>query len=126
MALSERDKRIRKLKKKTVEKMKMLKVYKSEFDDAISMYCDLLDQYQEMNKKFIESGSKITESYTNKAGATNIRKSAIYLALESLRKDVLNYQNILGLTPSGLKKINDELANVEEEAALEKALAEYG
>lgn len=36
----------------------------------------------------------MTEEYTNKAGFTNVRKTAIYLALETLRRDIINHGNL--------------------------------
>ena len=66
-------------------------------------------QYDNLMEEFYKNGCQITEEYTNKSGATNIRKTALYLSIESLRKDIVNHENILGLTPAGLKKINDEM-----------------
>ena len=58
-------------------------------------------------RKFEESGYQITEEYTNKAGATNDRKTPIYSAMEALRKDLAAYSTILCVNPkqfNNLKK----------------------
>ena len=47
--------------------------------------------------------------------------------LESLRKDILSYSNALGLTPSGLRKLNDEMSKEKKQVSkLEMALMTFG
>ena len=60
--------------------------------------------------------------YTNKAGATNAVKNPFYLALENLRTDILLYSRELGLTPSGLKKINEASMKPVRKSTLAEAL----
>lgn len=105
MALTDEEKAINKIKNKTVKEMQALGVYRVEFSATIKAYAQLRYLYDVLNARFMENGYKVTEEYTNKAGATNIRKTAEYMALETLRKDILNHETVLGLNPSGLKKI---------------------
>ncbi|MFP7732716.1 P27 family phage terminase small subunit [Priestia aryabhattai] len=111
MALTLEEKAIRKIVKKTVEKMKAVGTYRPQFDSAIRTYSEMKYEMDILTQHFYATGFKRTEEYTNKAGATNIRKTAEYLALEKLRDDVDKRENNLGLTPAGLKKINDEMKN---------------
>lgn len=90
---------ISKLRKQVISNMKHLGVYRSDFDHTIDVYVDMLHQYQEFQRQFAESGYKVSEQYTNKAGATNDRKTPIYLAMETLRKDLATYSDRLGLNP---------------------------
>lgn len=92
----------------TTSFMMSLGIYKSEFDPAIRRYAELRLQYCEVMSNFQDDNCKITEEYTNKSGATNIRKTAIYQALENLRKELTDMENNLGLTPYGLKRIKDK------------------
>jgi hypothetical protein len=47
--------------------------------------------------------------------------------LESLRKDILQYSNALGLTPAGLKKIKDSMKEpTKQQSKLEQALMNFG
>lgn len=103
--MTEAQKAIEKIRKKTIKEMTQLGVYREEFSATIRAYAQQRYLYDIMNERFAENGYKVTEEYTNKAGATNIRKTAEYLALETLRRDILNHETILGLNPSGLKKI---------------------
>ena len=94
--------------KKTIQKMNDVGTYKNEFDQAIKRYAEMQVQYDLMNSEFILSGCKVTEEYTNKSGAKNIRKTALYLSIESMRKDLLEMENNFGLTTRGLKAIRSK------------------
>jgi phage terminase small subunit len=62
-----------------------------------------------------------------KTGANNSKRSPMIATLESLRKDILSYSNALGLTPSGLRKLNDEMGKDKKQASkLEMALNSFG
>ena len=93
----------------TVKNMESLGVYKPEFRDTIQRYAELSLDYERTKQEWIAGGCKITEAYTNKAGATNERKTALYQVLENLRKELLDMEGVLGLTPKGLKALQKEL-----------------
>ena len=105
MAQTKEQKAINKINKKTVEEMTALGFYRPEFSATINAYAQLRYLYDILNQRFTENGFQVTEEYTNKAGATNIRKTAEYQALETIRKDILSHETVLGLNPAGLKKI---------------------
>lgn len=65
----------------------------------------MLAQYQAFEKAFEDSGYQITDEYTNKAGATNDRKTPVYSVMESLRKDLATYSNILCINPKTFKSV---------------------
>ena len=98
-------KQAKKIATKTRNSMKSVGTYKVEFDTSIDRYAELRVQYDLLQEKWFESGCAITEEYTNKAGATNQRKTPVYMAMEMLRKDILDMENIFGLTPKGLKQL---------------------
>lgn len=88
--------------------MKNLGIYRSEYDKIIEIFGGMVFQYMTFEKQFEESGYKIEEEYTNKAGATNMRKVPLYTAMESLRKDIATYSDKLGLNPKTLDAITVE------------------
>lgn len=90
------------------ESLKQLGTYEPEFDDIILIYAGLLDQYKTFEEQFEKSGYKIEEAYTNKAGATNMRKVPLYGAMESLRKDIVMYSDRLGLNVKAMEGITVE------------------
>lgn len=88
--------------------MKDLGTYKNEFSPVIVRYAEMRVQFELLMEQWYGEGCRITERYTNKAGATNNRKTALYQSIEAIRRELLELENLLGLTPAGLKKINDK------------------
>ena len=86
-------------KHRVVQQMTALGNYKPEYDDMITIYADLLDQYSVFQKQFADNGYRVSEEYTNKAGATNQRKVPVLNAIETLRKDIVTYSDRLRLNP---------------------------
>lgn len=104
--------------------MMALGVYKPQFEMTIAIYSGLIEQYQALEKEFKKSKFTVVE----KTGySDNSKKAPIVVTLESLRKDILQYSNALGLTPSGLKKINDGMKQEKKQVSkLESALMNFG
>lgn len=108
------------LKRQVNKQLRDLGVYRKEFDDIVDIYVGLLHQYMTFEDEFEKSGYKIEEEYTNKAGATNMRKVPLYGAMEALRKDLVTYSDRLGLNPKAMEAITAEKA---ETSKLEKVLS---
>ena len=117
-----RKRRINKLCTKTIENMRSLGTYRPEFETSVRRYAELRVQYDILNDQWYESGCAITEDYTNKAGATNQRKTALYLTLEKIRKELIELENLFGLTPKGLKSIKSKGLEERKQSVLEKVL----
>lgn len=123
MNLTDNEKAIRKLMNKTKKSMKELDIYKPQFDTSIRRYAETLHIYNLQLDEFYQNGCKITEEYTNKAGATNERKTPLFLSLEKLRSDILALENVLGLNPQSFARLNkDKKDHTKEMSALEKVL----
>lgn len=93
------------LKNRVIERMKHKGVYSEDYDFTIDTYVGMLAQYQAFEKQFRDSGYQVTEEYTNKAGATNERKTPVYQAMEMLRKDKLSYETALCITPKSFESV---------------------
>ena len=100
--------------------MKALGIYKPEFEPMIRAYGQLREQYDILTQRFEDSGYDF-EVETN-AGT---KKAPIVTTLESLRKDVLAYAVQLGLTPAGLKKLNEAAIRPTKSSALADALRSF-
>jgi len=83
--------------------MQVLGTYKPEFEPIIKVYGQLMEQYEELTRRFIESDYEFEVSTE-----TGSKKAPIVTTLESLRKDILSYANQLGLTPQGLLKAKED------------------
>ncbi len=117
-------KRTKTILARTRNNMKKAGTYRKEFEDSMERYADLRVQYDVLKERWYEEGCAITEEYTNKSGAANQRKTPLYLAMETLRKELLELENIFGLTPKGLKQIHSKTMEDKKESALGKALVE--
>lgn len=111
-------------KKLITEKCKEVGTYKPAFDNVIETLADILEQRDKVKKKYVADGENPVNEYTNKAGATNKSKNPLLLLWDELNKSALAYWRDLGLTPAGLKKINENAMQVKKQSALDKALGE--
>lgn len=60
--------------------------------------------------------------HTNKAGATNLEQNPLLRVINDLNRDALAYWRDLGLTPAGLRKINEAAMKKVKKNALAEAL----
>ena len=104
--------------------LQALGIYKAEFDMTISIYAGLIDQYKQLEKEFKKSKFSVVE---NTGYSDNKKKNPLVGSMESLRKDILSYSTALGLTPAGLKKINEKAGQeTKKQSKLEMALNTFG
>lgn len=84
-------------RKRTVETMQSLGVYKSEFDSIIEIYAGLMDQYDVC----IRAHRKDKYSATVKTATDDggVKGNPLVKQLEVLRKDILSYSDRLCLNP---------------------------
>lgn len=99
------------IKREVIKNMKELGTYKKEYRTTIDIFVDMVHQYEVFTEEFEEKGYQIQEEYTNKAGATNMRKTPIYSAMEKLRMDISTYSNLLCLNPKSLENVTAEKQN---------------
>lgn len=90
------------IKANTVRDMKMLGVYKEEYDPIIDIYAELREQYEIITAEFVRGGYQY-ETDTNSGGA---KKAPIVATLEGLRKDILSYSDRLCLNPKAIENIS--------------------
>ena len=86
--------------KNTIKQMKSLGTYRDEFKPLI--------EYHTYAKAHEENDYLAMEEYTNKAGATNMRKVPLITIMETLRKDIISYSDRLMLNPKSLGDIVTE------------------
>ena len=113
----------KKIFNETKKNMVSLGTYRKEFDVIIQRYAEMRMQFNMLNERWYREGCRVTEKYTNKAGATNERKTALYLAIEKLRDELADMEDTFGLTPKGLKAIKKKGLEQKRESALDKMLS---
>ena len=105
---------------------KGLGVYKTAFDPAIEMLADVMVQREDIWKEFEDSGGKSMLPYTNKGGAENFVKNPILVMWNELTKTALAYRRELGLTPAGLRKLDEKAMKSKKRSPLAEALRDLG
>lgn len=100
--------------------------YKPFFDHVIRTLAGIMEQRDAARKAFEESGSETVVEHTNKAGQTNIVKNPALVVVMDLDAQALSYWRDLGLTPAGLRKIDDEALKGKKRSALAEALKDLG
>ena len=99
--------------------------YQPYFDHVIDSLASILEKRDEVEAQYIESGSLPVVEYTNKGGATNMSKNPALVLWDELNKSALAYWRDLGLTPAGLKKLNED-ALKEKQAGFSDLLKDIG
>ena len=96
------------------------------FDSVIDTLASILQRRDEAEALFVASGSNVLVKHTNKAGATNIEQNPTLRLINDLNRDALAYWRDLGLTPAGLKRIDEKAMKQKKISAMEKALSGFG
>ena len=100
--------------------------YNPAFDPVIDTLSEILERRDEANAQYVESGRQPIVEHTNKGGATNLEQNPALRLVNDLNRDALAYWRDLGLTPAGLKRINEKAMEKKKTNALTEALKELG
>ena len=119
-----------KSKKKWMEEIRKacesLGTYKDAFLPTIEMLADVMIQREKTWKEFEESGGTTMIPYTNKNGSTNLVKNPVLIMWNELTKTALAYRRELGLTPAGIKKLDEKALKEKKRSPLAAALTDLG
>ena len=95
--------KLTKREQEIADRMRRLGVYKPEFDDTIRRYRKLSDEFGKIYAQYRKDGYPFEVS-----GPQGVKKAPVVVTLESLRRDLLDLEDALGLSPRGLKKLQEE------------------
>ena len=98
--------------------------YRPFFDDVIDTLAATLEKRDKTEEQFVKTGGNAVISHTNKGGATNLVKNPLLVVIGELNAQALAYWRDLGLTPSGLRKINEQAMQKKKSATLAAVLRE--
>ena len=113
-------------KKKIIEACKEAGTYQECFDSVIDSLALILQRRDEADEQFIKLGGAPIIKYTNKGGATNPSKNPALVLWDDLNKSALAYWRDLGLTPAGLRRINEQAMKPKKTDSLTEALLSLG
>lgn len=100
--------------------------YRPYFDIVIDTLADILEKRDEAFKQYKMLGSMPVVKYTNKGGATNPTKNPALVLWDDLNKSALAYWRDLGLTPAGLKKIDEKAMQPKKRSTLAEVISSLG
>lgn len=100
--------------------------YRPFFDSVISTLAVILERRDKLERQYKKEGSAAIVEHTNKNGSTNMEQNPLLRLINDLNRDALTYWRDLGLTPAGLKKINESALKDNKADALTEALRELG
>ena len=98
----------RSYKLEIIKRMKAIGTYREEFTPTIERLARLYCQRDKLEIQYDESGGNPVIMHTNKAGATNPTKNPFLTARDEVYSQLLSHERELGLTPSALKKMNEQ------------------
>ncbi len=108
-------------KKKIIAACEQAGTYRPFFDEPINQLAEIMELRETAMKQFKKSGSKSVIMKSTPAGAVPIKNPELSL-IDSLTKTALSYWRDLGLTPSGLKKIDEKSMKQKKKSVLAEAL----
>lgn len=98
--------------------------YRPYFDEVIRTLAGILERRDEAEEAFELSGESAIVEHTNVRGETNLAQNPALRLINDLNRDALAYWRDLGLTPAGLKKIDEGALKKRKGSALAEALRE--
>ena len=112
----------KKIKKSTEE----AGTYRPFFDSVIDTLADIMAKRDSVQEKYESENGEPIVNHTNQHGATNLAQNPALRLINDYNRDALAYWRDLGLTPAGLRKINDKALVKEKKSALAEALRAIG
>lgn len=111
-------------KKLIIKGMKEVGTYQKTFDAAVNTLSDTLEQRDKVFDQYVQEGALPMVLKTTDRGAENMVKNPLLSLWMELNRDALALWRDCGLTPAGLRKINEgAVKQVKKASALETALA---
>lgn len=92
------------------------------FESVISTFAEILEERDRVRQAYIDQGSQPLVVFTSDRGAENKKPNPLLKQWTELNNQALTYWRDLGLTPAGLKRINEEAVKERKMSPLEEVL----
>ena len=90
--------------------------YRAYFEHTIRILAEIMERRDLALEQFELSGGKPVVAHTNRGGSTNLEKNPTLMVAADCEKTALTYWKELGLTPAGLKRIDEESMKAQKKA----------
>lgn len=108
--------------RKIRDSMKSVGTYRKEFETSMKTLAQIYEDRDKAREDFEKSGGKFIVKHINKNGSTNLVKNPFIVMIDSFNDKILAYNRELGLTPTGLKKLNEKGLKIEKKDGLESLI----
>ena len=105
------------------KQMKLKNVSVEGFGNVIKTLAEILEQRDKIYKQYQDEGSIVMVEYVSERGNVNLVINPLLKEWNNMNRDALVYWRELGLTPAGLKKLNDDAMNQPKMSALDQVLS---
>lgn len=102
---------------------KSIGTYQDHFIPVIDTLAQILENRDITHKQWVLEGSEPVVIHVNKAGEPNPVKNPLLVLENDMNSLALSYWRDLGLTPSGLRKLNADVVIKEEKGGFEELLS---
>lgn len=110
-------------KKALIKATQDLGVYDISFNQSLDILAEILTERERVYKEYVKDGRRPLVLIISDRGAENMRPNPLLKQWNELNNAALSYLSAVGLTPAGLKKINNgALADGASVSALDKIL----
>lgn len=109
-------------KRKILEQMQAVSTYRESFLPSVNALAEILAQREQAYKDFLSSGEGAVVTRISDRGSENTAKNPRLQVWIDLNNQALAYWRDLGLTPAGLKKIDEDAMKAKKRSALAEAL----
>lgn len=113
-------------KRKIITQMKTVGTYQAAFLPTVDALAKLLERRDCVYEEFEADGAAALIEKVSDRGAVNRVVNPLLTLWKDLNTQALAYWRDLGLTPAGLKRIDEAAMKKPKESALAKALREIG
>ena len=110
-------------RKKIREACEAAGTYRPFFDMIIDALAGILERRDLAVQEFEESGCCVLITHVNQAGEANLTQNPALRLINDLNRDALQYWRDLGLTPAGLRRINEERLTAVEKKRTQNVLS---
>lgn len=95
-------------RKKIIEQMSAKGVKSDGFEHVIETLADILEERDAIYTQYKAEGGHVLIEKVSDRGATNMVVNPLLREWQDMNRDALTYWRELGLTPQGLKKLNEQ------------------
>jgi len=107
------------------KKMAVVGVKFEGFENVVKTLAEILEERDRVYEQYQDEGSQPMVEYVSDRGGRNMIVNPLLKEWQQMNRDALVYWKELGLTPAGLKKLNEEAVNAAQDkrSALDKVLS---